>query len=256
MELFPLCFAAFSEYTAGIRNVEWGFLMDTLIEVQHALEGLSPAERAVIADWLQTLPEAQPPGYRVAEPRFSNAAVAPPFMTVDEYLEFEEQSAVRHEYVNGAIYAMSGVSVAHARIARELVMTVGGHLRGRPCEVFSVDLKLLIRSDTDEIIYYPDLMVACQREDWGPNYVRNPRLVAEILSPSTQHVDRREKAITYRRIASVEEYVLLAQDEQKVIVQRRADNWRPVSYAGPEAMAEFRSIGLSVPLAQIYAGTL
>lgn len=56
-------------------------------------------------------------------------------MTVDEYMKFEEQSAVRHEYVNGAIYPMSGVSVAHARIARELVMTVGSHLRGGPCGV-------------------------------------------------------------------------------------------------------------------------
>jgi Uma2 family endonuclease len=171
-------------------------------------------------------------------------------------LEFEEQSPVRHEYVNGAVYAMNGVSVAHARIARELVMTVGGHLRGGPCELFSTDLKLRIRTDTDEVFYYPDMMVACQRDDWGANYVRNPKLVAEILSPSTQHIDRREKAMTYRRIASLEEYVLLAQDDHKVIVHRRAENWRPQSYTGPQATVEFRSIGLSVPLVQIYEGTL
>jgi Uma2 family endonuclease len=177
-------------------------------------------------------------------------------MTVDEYLQFEEQSPLRHEYVNGAIYAMTGASLAHVRITRELVSAFRGHLRGGPCEPFSTDLKLLIRSDTDEIFYYPDVMVACQREHWGPNYVRNPKLVAEILSPSTQHIDRREKAMTYRRIASVEEYVLLAQDDHKVIVHRRAENWRPQSYSGPEATVEFRLIGLSVPLAQIYEGTL
>ena len=230
--------------------------MDTLTQIQHALERLSIGEREVIADWLQKLIEAQLPGYGVAEPRSSNAAVQPPFMTVDEYLQFEEQSPLRYEYVNGAVYAMNGVSVAHARIARELVMTVGGHLRGGPCELFSTDLKLRIRTDTDEVFYYPDMMVACQRDDWGPNYVRNPKLVAEILSPSTQHIDRREKAMTYRRIASVEEYVLLAQDDHKVIVQRRAEDWHPQSYSGPEATVEFRSIGLSVPLAQIYEGTL
>jgi Uma2 family endonuclease len=178
------------------------------------------------------------------------------FMTFDEYLEFEESSPVRHEYVNGEIYEMSGASVAHARIAREMVVAVGNHLRGGSCEPFSANLKLLIRSDTDEVIYYPDMMVACQRGDWGPNYVRNPKLVAEIVSPSTQHIDRREKAMTYRRIPSVEEFVLLAQDEHKVIVQRRAEHWRPQSYSGPEATVEFRSIGLSVPLAQIYEGTL
>src|SRR5882724_10999797 len=135
--------------------------MDTITQIQHALERLSIGEREVIADWLQKLTEAQLPGSAVAEPRSSYAAVQPPFMTVDEYMEFEEKSPVRHEYVNGAIYAMNGVSVAHARIARELASALRGHLRGGPCEPFSSDLKLLIRSDTDEVIYYPDMMVAC-----------------------------------------------------------------------------------------------
>jgi Uma2 family endonuclease len=237
-------------------NVEVSAVMDEMTQIQQALARLSIDKRENIADWLRKLIDAQPQGYAVAEPRAANAAGQSPFMTVEEYLDFEENSPIRHEYVNGAIYAMSGVSVAHARIARELVMTVGGHLRGGPCELFSTDLKLLIRTDTDEVIYYPDMMVACQRGDWGSNYVRNPKLVAEILSPSTQHIDRREKAMTYRRIPSVEEFVLLAQDEHKVIVQRRAEHWRPQSYSGPEATVEFRSIGLSVPLAQIYAGTL
>jgi Uma2 family endonuclease len=177
-------------------------------------------------------------------------------MTVDECLEFEEQSPIRHEYVNGSIYAVTDSSVAHARIAGELLSAVGGHLRGGPCEPFSVNLKLLIQTDTDEIFYYPDMVVACEREHWGPNYVRNPKLVAEILSPSTHHIDLREKAMTYRRIASLEEYVVLAQDDHQVTVHRRAEKWRPQSYSGPQAKVEFRSIGLSVPLAQIYEGTL
>jgi len=230
--------------------------MDTMTEIQQALERLSLDERLDMADWLQKLIDAQPPGYAVAEPRSSSAAVESPFMTVEEYLEFEEQSPLRHEYVNGAIYVMSGVSVAHARITLGLASAFRSHLRGGPCEAFSADLKLMIRSDTDRIFYYPDVMVACQREDWGPDFVRNPKLVAEILSPSTQHIDRREKAMTYRRIASVEEYVLLAQNKHEVIVQRRAENWRPHLYCGPEATVDFRSIGLSVPLAQIYEGTL
>jgi len=177
-------------------------------------------------------------------------------MTLDEYNEFEEQSEYRHEYVNGFIYAMSGPSVAHASIATALVLAVGNHLRGGACRVFSADLKLEIRTDSDEIVYYPDLMVACQPDQWGKDRVRNPKLIGEILSPSTQHIDRREKAMTYRRIASVEEYLLFAQDEHKVIVQRRKEGWRPTIYAGAEAVAELRSIGLSVPLAQVYEGIL
>jgi Uma2 family endonuclease len=230
--------------------------MDTLIQIQHALERLSAGDREVIANWFREFTEAQYQGPRVEEPRSVHAFAQPPFMTVDEYLAFEEKSLLRHEYVNGTLYAMSGPSVAHARIARELVVALRNHLRGGPCEPFSTDLKLLIRSETDEIFYYPDAMVACRREDWGTHYVRNPKLVAETLSPSTQHIDRREKAMTYRRVASIEEYVLLAQDDHEITVQRRAENWRPQLYTGPEAIAEFRSIGLSVPLAQIYEGTL
>jgi Uma2 family endonuclease len=230
--------------------------MDTLTEIQHALRRLSFEEREAIASWLQEFTVTQPLGRGVAEPRSPYAVVQPPLMTVDEYMAFEERSPIRHEYVNGAIYAMNGPSLAHARIARELVVAIAGHLRGKPCEVFSTDVKLLIRSATDEIYYYPDIVVACEREHWGPNYVRNPKLVAEILSPSTRHIDLREKAMTYRRIQSLEEYVLLAQDDYEVTVQRRADNWRPQSYCGPQAQAELRSVGLSVPLAQIYEGTL
>lgn len=230
--------------------------MDTFAEVKQALERLSTDEREAIASWLQEFEKSLLPGYRVAEPRSSNAVVLPPYMTVDEYLEFEETSPIRHEYVNGAIYAMNGVSVAHARIARELTIAVGGHLRGGPCELFSADLKLMIRSDTDDIFYYPDMMVACDREHWGPNFVPNPKLVAEILSPSTRHIDLREKAMAYRRITSLEEYVVLAQDDHQVTVYRRVEKWRPQSYSGKKATVEFRSIGLSVPLARIYEDTL
>jgi Uma2 family endonuclease len=116
--------------------------------------------------------------------------------------------------------------------------------------------KLRIRSETDEIVYYPDLVVACNREEWGTNYVCNPKLVVEILSPSTEHIDRREKAMTYRRVDSIEEYVLLEQDEHRIVVHRRAENWKPHMYTGPQAAAEFRCLGLCVPLTQIYDGTL
>jgi Uma2 family endonuclease len=180
----------------------------------------------------------------------------PPFMTIEEYMEFEEHSQFRHEYVNGIVHAMSGPSLAHVRIAGELFVAFKTHLRGSSCEPFATDAKLRIRSETDEIVYYPDIVVACNRDEWGTNYLCNPRLVAEVLSPSTEHIDRREKAMTYRRVTSIAEYALLEQDEHKVIVHRRAENWRPRAYTGPQAVVEFRSIGLSVPLAQIYEGTL
>ena len=228
--------------------------MTTIEEIKHTLEQLPVDERELVANWLLELNKSR--RSRVEEPRPAYAAVQTLFMTVDEYLELEEKSPVRHEYVNGVVHAMSGPSVAHARITRELLAAVRSHLRRGPCEPFATDLKLFIRSDTDEIYYCPDLMVACRREDWGPNYIRNPKLIAEVLSPSTNFIDLREKAMAYRRIASVEEYVLLEQNEYKVIVQRREESWRPHEYLGPEAAAQLRSLGLSVPLAQIYEGTL
>jgi len=96
-------------------------------------------------------------------------------------------------------------------------------------------------------------MVACNPEEWSEKAIRNPKLVAEVLSPSTRHIDQREKAMNYRRVESIEEFLLLQQSEPKIVVYRRGKKWRPQVYVGMEAVLELRSIGLSVPLAQIYA---
>lgn len=86
--------------------------------------------------------------------------------------------------------------------------------------------------------------------------IRNPKLVAEILSNSTHHIDRREKAMTHQRVQSIEEYVLIAQKQPRIIAHRREEDWRPTVYTSMDARVEFRSIGLQIPLAQIYEGTL
>jgi Uma2 family endonuclease len=178
----------------------------------------------------------------------------PPLMTFEEYLEFVEHSPLRYEYVNGVVHAMSGGSVAHGLVTGRLLSVVGTYLRGGPCEVFSSSVDLEIRSDTDEINYIPDLMVACNPAEWTEKSIRNPRLVAEVLSPSTRHIDEREKATNYRRVDSIEEILLLEQSQPKITAFRRAARWRPQIYSGTDAVLELRSIGLSVPLAQIYEG--
>lgn len=230
--------------------------METLEDIKHALKHLSTHERDVISSWLQDLDRIRDSSHRVKEPQSAYARAQPLLLTIDEYMEFEEQSSFRHEYVNGVVHAMSGPSLTHVRITGRLFMALATHLRGGPCEAFASEARLQIRSETDEIVYYPDVVVACNREECGPNYVCNPKLVVEILSPSTKHIDRREKVMTYRRVNSIEEYVLLEQDEHRVIVHRRAENWRPHLYTGPQAVAEFRCVGLRVPLAQIYESTL
>jgi Uma2 family endonuclease len=165
--------------------------MSTLEDIQRALERLSIGDREILATWLRESAEA---GYRIEEPRSGYAVFQPQYLSVAEYLEFEARSAVRHEYIGGVIHAMSGVSLAHNRISLKLANAFSNHVRGGPCEVFMSDVKVNLKIDTDEIFYYPDIMVACERDGWGRNCIHNPKLVVEVLSASTEHIDRREKS--------------------------------------------------------------
>jgi Uma2 family endonuclease len=232
--------------------------MSTIAELKQALRTLSAGELESIADWLEW--EVEESRYRTfhvreAQPEYLSDK-EPLFMTWEEYLTFEESSPDRHEYINGIVYAMSGASLAHNQIAQELVVAFRSHLRGSPCRPFLLEAKLEIRAGNDEIMYYPDVMVSCRPEDRTDQVVRNPKLVVEILSKFTQHIDRREKAMTYQRVEAIEEYVLIAQDQPRVIIHRRAEGWRPTLYSSMDARVEFHSIGLQMPLAQIYEGTL
>ena len=106
----------------------------------------------------------------------------------------------------------------------------------------------------DEIVYHPDLFVSCDQSAWDERWIPNPKFVVEVLSPSTQHLDRREKAANYRRVASLDEYVIASQKRPELTIHRRAEHWQPDVVVGPRAVAEFRSLGMSVPLADIYEG--
>jgi Uma2 family endonuclease len=232
--------------------------MSTITELKQALRGLSAMDLEGIADWLEA--QVEESRYRTFHVREAQLEYRPEdeplFMTWEEYLAFEERSPYRHEYINGAVYAMSGASLAHNRIAQVLVVALRSHLRGGPCEPYFLEAKLEIRAGSDLITYYPDAMVSCRPEGRADQIVRNPKLVVEILSKSTQHIDRREKALVYQRVEAIEEYALIAQNLPRVIVHRRAEGWRPMLYCGMDAQVELRSIGLHMPLAQIYEGSL
>ncbi len=226
--------------------------METIDEIQRALERLTARDRLAVGRWLQGLDQAGATGDAVTEPAANYGVVELPYMTLEEFFEFEEKSTIQHEYVNGAVFAMSGASLVHQQICHRLVMAFGNHLTRGPCQVFSGGTQLQIQRWASEICYYPDIMVDCRRDAWGKHFVRSPTLVLEILSPSTQLTDRREKLLNYRFIDSVEEYVLVAQDNHRLTIYRRADGWRPQVCAGMDAAGEFRSIDLVVPLREIY----
>ncbi len=176
------------------------------------------------------------------------------FVTPGEYLEGEELTAVRHEYVNGRVYAMSGASDKHNEISFDVASLLKSHLKGSPCKTFLLDVKVEILKDGKGCYYYPDVFVTCEPEDVGsPLVKRHPTLVIEVLSPSTWRVDQGEKLQNYSQILSVNEVVLIAQDWPEVIIHRRSNDWAPESFIKPEDRVRFESVNLEVSLAQIYA---
>jgi Uma2 family endonuclease len=181
-------------------------------------------------------------------------AALPLHLSVEDYLKFEADAPVRHEFIGGRIHAMSGTSIRHNAIAGNLVGALFSHLRGGPCRAYFNDVKVRLEINGEDIFYYPDVMVACEHEGLEKHFLCHPKLIVEILSPSTEAIDRREKLLNYPLIPSLEEFAIVAQDTREVTLHRRDDHWRPVLLTVPDAPVEFRSIKLTVPLAQIYEG--
>jgi len=229
--------------------------MQTLEEIRRALEPLSAFEHLRIANWLRDLAFSK--SNEVREVALAYVPGEPPqTMTLEEYFELEERSEILHEFFNGSVHAMSGPSVAHERVRHRLDMAFSNHLKGRPCEVFASKARLLIQVDWRNISYHPDIMIDCQPESWNGPGLRNPTLVVEVLSPSTENIDKREKAEIYRLVDSIEEYVLVAQDKYELTIHRRTDGWWPQVYRGPDPTVEFRSIALTLPMRSIYDDVL
>ncbi len=206
--------------------------------------------------WMLESTDAGKLVHSVHEPLAAYEVTAPDFLTVEEYFALEERTSTRHEYVDGAVYAMSGTSRAHNLIVGELACAFKIHLRGGPCQVFSESLKVHLQTGRKQTYYYPDVMVACDRKGWGKDFINNPQLIVEVLSPSTRRIDLQEKAQSYRLLSSVEEYVVASQTEPKITIYRRSADWAGQLYLGSSAVAQFLSIDLSVPLAEIYTPAL
>ncbi len=135
------------------------------------------------------------------------------FMTVDEYLAFEKQSDLRHEYVAGEVHAMVGASRRHGLIVMNIAARLWQALRGGPCETHTSDIKVQAARD---IIYYPDIVVTCSDGEDDPFIIKHPTFIVEVLSPSTASTDRREKMIYYRNMPSMLCYLVVHQDERKL----------------------------------------
>jgi len=148
-------------------------------------------------------------------------------VSVEEYLEGEKRSEIRHEYIGGEVYAMSGGSEVHNLICGNLYAAVRQHLRGNPCKVFMADMKLRLNIAEDDVFYYPDLLVTCDPADNEPYFKTKPVVLVEVLSPSTERLDRREKFLSYIALPTLKEYVLIDQSKQAVTRFRHENGWKP-----------------------------
>ena len=226
--------------------------MNTRQDIQQAIDRLSPAERYSIATWIL---ESRDSGDHVAEPAPAyNTAPEIRLLSVEDYLELEMNATTRHEYVAGEIFAMCGASAAHNLIVGNVYRALANRLQGGPCRTFFSGFKVRLKIKMDDFFYYPDVMVACGREGLDKYFLRNPKVIIEVLSPSTEGTDRREKFINYRRIPTLEEYILIAQDTPEVTLYSRCTEWKPTVLTALEAVGEIQSLGLSLPLAQVYDG--
>ncbi len=131
-------------------------------------------------------------------------------ISVEEYLQGELVSDIRHEYINGEVYAMVGVKRAHDTIVTNLIAHLHAHLRATPCRVHSGEMKVRVQTATENLFFYPDLHVTCAAADVHEHFNSQPKLIMEVLSETTERYDRAEKFHHYRKLPSLEEYVFRA----------------------------------------------
>ena len=182
------------------------------------------------------------------------AAVQNEDVSVQDYLAAEEQGEVRHEYLGGRVYSMAGETRDHNTLALNLAVPIRQHLKGGPCQLYLHNIRVNFSLRQDEYYYYPDLVVTCDPRDSDPHFVCQPRLIIEVMSPTTERIDRREKFFAYTSLESLEEYVLVAQPAQEVTVFRRANGWAAQRVSGRTTAVVFESLHLSLPLAAMYEG--
>jgi Uma2 family endonuclease len=174
--------------------------------------------------------------------------------TFREYLAHEAASNVKHEYLDGQIYAMAGGTPSHAALASAVSGQLYAQLRGGPCKIHSSDLR--VRVLATGLATYPDVTIVCGPRELDPedeNTVTNPTLVIEVLSPSTEEYDRGEKLEHYQRIPALRQVVLVSQDARRLDVWTRgeADKWTHAEV--PEGgVADLDSIGGRLDVREVY----
>ena len=179
-----------------------------------------------------------------------------PIFTVSQYLDFERDAESRHEFLEGSVYAMAGESPRHSTICYNLYGLTHPQLRGKSCRGYSPNMK--IATNNRGLYSYPDLAIVCGEPtffDERQDVLTNPKVIFEVLSPSTQNYDRGEKMLRYtNNIETLTDYILISQDQPQIEhYHRNTDNtWTYMRVTGLEAEVVIPSIQCTLKLADVY----
>lgn len=177
------------------------------------------------------------------------SALKPNTLLISEadYLEGEKLSAIKHEYIDGEVYAMSGASANHNRIAGNFFTALSIKLRNKPCQPYTSDMKVKI----DSKFFYPDVLVDCSNLSGNSYFSESPTLLVEVLSKSTRQIDEKLKRQLYTQIPTLQEYVLIEQDFVDVEIIRRRTGWQSEHYFLGEDVS-FEAVDLTISVEDIY----
>lgn len=168
-------------------------------------------------------------------------------VTIQDYLEGELHGEIKHEYINGQVYAMAGASSNHNRLVANLSRQLGNHLRHTPCEPFASDMKVQVNDD----FYYPDVLVVCNHKGNDFGVTDAPILIVEVLSKATRKIDQTLKRKAYQNLASLQEYIVIEQDCVDVEVCRRKNHWQSQHYFMGDQL-HIEQIDCRIPVEMIY----
>lgn len=184
------------------------------------------------------------------------ALLNPELLSVEEYLEGELRSEVKHEYLGGEIHAMAGAGNRHNQIATNATVALGARLRGQPCRPFNSDTKVRVELIDQTRFYYPDAMVVCDRNPDEEQWQDQPVVIVEVLSSSTRRVDLGEKHQAYLTIPSLKALLFVESEKAVVKVYRRGPSggFLAESHAGVEAIIPLPEIGIELPLGELFEG--
>lgn len=168
-----------------------------------------------------------------------------------EYLKGELENEVRHEFYDGQVYAMAGAGEKHNLISLNIALALKQKAKGSSCKTFMADMKLYIPELNR--FYYPDLLLTCDPNDNHEYYKQSPCLIVEVLSPSTEKIDRREKLHAYQDIASLKEYLLVSQKNKMVeLYHHNGQHWQYTLLKGDGDVLYLECLDLELTMAEIY----